>query len=110
MSAPLKDIGALNRRLVLEAPAETGDGAGGVVRTYEALTTQWAQVTPVSARGDIAADSLGAALRHRIVIRMRGGISTRHRLRDGARLYRIAALRESANRRFLEIDAEERED
>ena len=71
MSAPLKDIGALNRRLVLEAPAETGDGAGGVVRTYEALTTLWAQVTPVSARGDIAADSLGAALRHRIVIRAR---------------------------------------
>lgn len=110
MSAPLKDIGALNRRLVLEAPAETGDGAGGVVRTYEALTALWAQVTPVSARSDIAADNLGAALRHRIVIRTRGGISTRHRLRDGARVYRIVALRESAGRRFLEIDAEERED
>ena len=110
MSAPLKDISALNRRLVLEAPVETGDGRGGIVRTYEALTTLWAQVTPVSARGDIAADSLGAALRHRIVIRTRGGISTRHRLRDGTRVYRIVALRESAGRRFLEIDAEERED
>ncbi|HJS60688.1 MAG TPA: phage head closure protein [Pseudolabrys sp.] len=110
MSAPLKDIGALNRRLVLEAPAETGDGAGGVVRTYETLTTLWAQVTPVSARSDIAADNLGAALLHRIVIRTRDGISTRHRLREGARVYRIVALRESAGRRFLEIDAEERED
>ena len=72
MSAPLKDIGALNRRLVLEAPVETGDGAGGVVRTYEAVATLWAQVMPVSARDDIAADSLGAVLRHRIVIRARG--------------------------------------
>ena len=53
MSATLKDIGVLNRRLVLEAPAETGDGAGGVVRTYEAVTTLWAQVTPVSGRGDV---------------------------------------------------------
>ena len=110
MSAPLKDIGALNRRLVLEAPAETGDGTGEVVRTYEAVATLWAQVMPVSARGDIAAYSLGAALRHRIVIRARPGITTRHRLRDGARLYRIVAVRESADRRFLEIDVEERED
>lgn len=110
MSAPLKDIGALNRRLVLEAPAETGDGAGGVVRTYETVTTLWAQVTPVSGRGDIAGDSLGAVLRRRIVIRARSGINTRHRLRDGARVYRIVAVRESDGRRFLEIDAEERED
>ena len=110
MSAPLKDIGALNRRLVLEAPAETGDGTGEVVRTYEAVATLWAQVMPVSARGDIAAYSLGAALRHRIVVRARSGISTRHRLRDGARVFRIMAVRESDGRRFLEIDAEERED
>ena len=110
MSAPLKDIGALNRRLVLEAPTETGDGAGGVVRTYEAVATLWAQVTAASARSDIAADSLGAVLRHRIVIRARGGIGTRHRLRDGAHVYRIVAVRESDGRRFLEIEAEERED
>jgi SPP1 family predicted phage head-tail adaptor len=110
VSAPLKDVGALNRRLVLEAPVETGDGAGGVVRTYEAVATLWAQVTPVSARGDIAAHSLGAAVRHRIVIRARSGITARHRLRDGARVYRIVAVRENVWRRFLEIDAEERED
>lgn len=110
MSAPLKDIGALNRRLVLEAPAETGDGAGGVVRTYETVATLWAQVTAASARSDIAADSPGAVLRHRIVIRARSGIGTRHRLRDGAHVYRIVAVRESDGRRFLEIEAEERED
>lgn len=110
MSAPLKDIGALNRRLVLEAPAETGDGTGGIVRTYEAVATLWAHVMPVSARDDISADSLGAVLRRRIVIRARGDISTRHRLRDGARVYRVVAVRESFGRRFLEIDVEERED
>jgi hypothetical protein len=40
----------------------------------------------------------------------RSGISTLHRLRDGARVFRIMAVRESDGRRFLEIDAEERED
>jgi SPP1 family predicted phage head-tail adaptor len=110
MTAPLNDIGALKRRLVLETPAETADGAGGVTRVYANEATLWAQVTPISARGDIAADSLGAVLRHRIVIRARDRVTTRHRLRDGARVYRIVAVRENADRRFLEIDAEERED
>lgn len=110
MTAPLTDIGALNRRLALEAPVESSDGAGGVTRGYTTVTTVWAQVLPVSARADIAADSLGAALRHRIVMRARPGITTSHRLREDARVYRIVAVRESADRRFLEIEAEERQD
>jgi len=110
MTAPLSNIGALNRRLMLEAPVETADGAGGVTRDYATEVMLWAQVTPGPARADIAADSLGATLRYRIVIRARGGITPWHRLRDGARIYRIVAVRDSAGRRFLEIDAEERKD
>ncbi len=100
----------LNRRLVLEAPAEASDGEGGVTRLYDVVTTLWAQVLPVSARADVAADSLGAALRTTIVIRMRSDLTTRHRLLDGARVYRILSLRASADRRFLEIEAEARKD
>lgn len=103
-------IGDLNRRLVLEAPAETDDGAGGVTRLYDVVTTLWAQVIPLTARGDVAADSLGASARYRIVIRMRDGITTQHRFQDGARIYRIVALHESGDRRFLEIDTDVRED
>jgi head-tail joining protein len=44
------------------------------------------------------------------VMRARNGISMRHRLRDGTRVYRIIAMRETVDRRFLEIDVEERED
>lgn len=106
----MTNIGELNRRLVLEAPVESDDGAGGVARGYQAVTTLWAQVTPVSARADVSADSLGGARRYAIVIRRRDDVGTRHRLREGARIYRILAARESADRRFLEIAAEERED
>lgn len=103
-------IGDLNRRLVLEAPVETDDGAGGVTRTYQTVTTLWAQVTPLAARADVTAGSLGAALSYRITIRARDDVTTRHRLQDGTRVYRVIAVRESADRRFLEIEAEERED
>lgn len=106
MTAP----GELNRRLVLEAPVETADGEGGVTRLYDVVTTLWAQVTPVSARADVAAGSLGQALRYAIVIRKRSDVTTRHRLLDGARIYRILSVAESADRRFLEIEAEEHQD
>jgi SPP1 family predicted phage head-tail adaptor len=110
MTAPITNIGDLNRRLVLEAPAESDDGAGGVTRLYDVVTTLWAQVTPASVRGDVAAGSLGAAARYRIVIRMRAGITTQHRFADGTRIYRVIATRDSADRRFLEIETEVRED
>jgi SPP1 family predicted phage head-tail adaptor len=106
MTAP----GELNRRLVLEAPSEGDDGAGGVTRLYDVVTTLWAQVTPLVARAEVAADCLGASARFRIVIRMRAGITTQHRFQDGTRIYRVIATRESADRRFLEIDADVRED
>jgi SPP1 family predicted phage head-tail adaptor len=102
--------GDLSRRLTLEAPVETDDGSGGVTRTYEAMTTLWAQVLPLSGRADLAAGSLGAALRYAIVIRQRDDVTTRHRFTEGGRVYRVVAVRPSADRRFLEIDAEERED
>jgi head-tail adaptor len=49
-------------------------------------------------------------LRTRIVIRKRSDVNTRHRLLDGARIYRILGVRVSADHRFLEIDAEEHQD
>jgi SPP1 family predicted phage head-tail adaptor len=102
--------GDLDRRLVLEAPAEADDGAGGVIRSYETATTLWAQVIPVRARSDVAADSLAALVTHRIVVRAPRTLTTLNRFRDGTRIFRIVAFRETADRRFLEIDAEERED
>lgn len=104
------DIGALNRRLILQAPSEIVDGMGGVRRDYDTVATLWGSVTPVSARGDSEAERLGAALRFRIVIRFRNDVTTRHRFVDGAHIYRIVAVREIARRHFLEIDAEERQD
>ena len=106
MTAP----GDLNRRLVLEAPAETADGAGGVTVTYNAVATLWAKVEPVSARSVVVADAPGATVTHRITVRSYALITTRHRFVEDARVYRIVTLRDDATRRFLVIGAEERTD
>ncbi|MBM3529052.1 MAG: head-tail adaptor protein [Alphaproteobacteria bacterium] len=105
----MTDPGRLNRRLALEAPVETPDGAGGVTRTYETAATLWASVEAVAARGAVEAGALGANVTHRIRIRFSPDITVRHRFRDGARVYRIASLR-VRDRRFVDIDAEERTD
>ena len=105
------DPGALRHRLVLEQPLESPDGAGGVTRGYATVTTLWAAVMPVTARGDVVADGVDATVTHRIIVRSGPDVTTRHRLREGARIFRILALRDSdGSGRFLEIHAEERVD
>lgn len=105
------DPGRLRRRLVLEAPVETADDAGGVLVTYAAIATLWGAVSSSRAREDVEADATGARVTHRIVVRAGPEITTRHRLRLGSRVFRIAGVYDlDATGRFLAIDAEERAD
>ena len=104
----MSNPGLLKCRLMLEGPMESADGAGGVTRGYDAVATLWAEVTPVSATRAIEAERAGARVTHRIQIRFSNDITTRHRFRDGARIFRIVSLRDRDGRgRFLQIEAEE---
>jgi head-tail adaptor len=103
------DPGKLKTRLQVQAPAETDDGQGGVTRSYTTLTTAWAQVTPFSTRGtgaDVQADAEGATVKYRILLRSNFILTLQHRLVDGARIYRISAIRDADDRRFIAVDAE----
>ena len=100
------DPGALNTRLTIEAPVESDDGQGGVVRGYADAVGAWAQVTHLAARHDLSADADGAGLRARIVMRSGVVLTLQHRLVDGARVYRITGIRDRDGGRFIEIDAE----
>jgi SPP1 family predicted phage head-tail adaptor len=111
MTAAMIDPGALRHRLTLEAPVETPDGAGGVTRTYTTVATLWAALVPVAAAGDVQADALAATVTHRILMRARSDLTTRHRLRQGTRVFRIVALRDAdGSGRFVEVQAQERVD
>jgi head-tail adaptor len=103
------DPGRLKTRLSIEAPVETGDGQGGVVRSTTTLATVWAQVAPLAARaagGGVEADAEGATTKYRIILRSNFSLTLQHRLVDGARIYRITAIRDRDDRRFIEVDAE----
>ncbi len=103
------DPGRLKTRLQIQAPVESDDGQGGVTRSYATLTTAWAEVTPVSARGngaDVQADAEGAAVKYRILLRSNFILTLQHRLVDSARIYRLTAIRDADDRRFIAVDAE----
>lgn len=107
----MSDPGLLRHRLVLEVPVETDDGAGGVARSYNAVATVWAALTPLSERESVSAEELGANLTHRITIRAGVSVTTRHRFTLGTRVFRIVTLRDpDESGRFVEILAEERAD
>lgn len=104
------DPGRLKTRLVVEQPAETPDGQGGVVRSYAIAATVWASLTPLRATEGVSADARGAAVSHRIIVRSNLTLTMRHRFREGDRVFTIAGIRGAGDRRFLVIDAVERVD
>ncbi|WPY95074.1 head-tail adaptor protein [Limimaricola variabilis] len=103
----------LNRALLLEAPLRRPDGAGGFDQGWAALGTLWAAIEARSGR-DL--DDMGAAL-SRVLLRIKvraapPGSSMRpqagQRLREGARLFAIRAVREAdPDGRYLICEAEE---
>lgn len=102
------DPGRLKTRLVIQQPQDAPDDQGGTVRTWTTYATVWASVTPMSTRCDVQAGSDGATQNYRIVVRSNFSLSLQHRFSDGARIYRINAIRDRDDRRFIEIDAEVR--
>lgn len=102
------DIARLRHRLVLEAPVDTPDGAGGVSRMWQAEAELWGALEPVSASARLVAEQQGARVTHRIVLRHRPGITTAHRLSRGGRTFAIRSIYDPDERgRALVIAAEE---
>jgi len=108
MSAP-----RLTRRVVLERPARTPDGAGGFAAGWVPLGTHWAEVVPVASGGAADEGMAPRRQRHRITLRAAPpGSPARpvagQRLREGARIFEIMGVTErDAGARFLVCYTEE---
>lgn len=89
---PSGGLGRLRRRLVIEAPVETPDGAGGSDRTFVTIGAAWADIEWL--RGDerwLAGRPEQAGML-RVALRHRAGLDAGMRFRDGARILDIKAL------------------
>jgi len=101
-------IGELRVRLVLEQPEETGDGIGGVTRTWSDAGSVWAALEPLAMDEKTITDRETPVLRYRLVLRSYPDLSVKHRFRLGSRILRIRALRDAGERgEFVECLVEE---
>lgn len=100
------DPGQLRTRLILQQPVEMPDDQGGVTRVWSSYGNAWAQVVPLAAQPGVEADASGATQNYRITMRGNFSLTLQHRLVEGGKVYRIVAIRESSDRRFIEIDAQ----
>ncbi len=103
----------LTRRLVLEAPLRTVDGAGGFAESWAAQGTVWAEVKAGTGRAADAAGLSVSRVPYRIVLRAAPqGAPSRpvagQRFVDGARVFRILAVTEAdAGAQYLICTARE---
>lgn len=89
----------LNRLLVLEAPVRVADGAGGYTEAWEPLGEIWAELSAGTGRETAGEMVTLSTVGYRIVVRGAPiGDPARpkpeQRFREGARVFRIAAVAE----------------
>jgi len=106
MPHPIR-LGRLRHRIVIEEPVETADGAGGVLRTWREAATAWASVEAVSAAARFEAVQAGQTVSHRVVMRARQDLTTRHRLRRGTTVYELRSVHATPAEDFVLVLAQE---
>ena len=90
----------LNRQLILEAPVQVADGAGGYDESWSALGMLWAQIDSASGSLVMGQTVALSGISHQITVRAAPvGQSNRpiagQRFRMGSRVFRIDAVNEA---------------
>ncbi|MGJ8610790.1 MAG: head-tail adaptor protein [Octadecabacter sp.] len=103
----------LNRQLVLEAPTQVADGAGGYTQGWVALGTLWANVKASTGREAAGVAATLSRVAYKIIVRgAPTGSDARpkanQRFVDGTRVFVILAVAEhDTDARFLMCTAQE---
>jgi SPP1 family predicted phage head-tail adaptor len=91
--------GRLRHRLVIEAPLDLPDGAGGATRGWTVVGQCWARIEPMVADVRLQYSRPDQAQTHRIILRWRADIDGSHRFGLGARRFQVLATADADERR-----------
>ena len=101
-------IASLRHRLILEAPVDVPDGAGGFERQWQQVDEIYGRITEQPGPQQLNAEKLENVSRVRIIIRWRPDMAGHVRLREGARIFHVRATFDAdSKRRFMTCDCEE---
>lgn len=100
--------GELRTRAMLEAPDDSTDESGAIVRVWRPVASIWAKVSPRRGAELFVAGAQESVLTSEVVMRWRPDVASPMRLRIGARALSIrAAFDLDGSRRFLVCVCEE---
>lgn len=97
--------GELDRRITIERGVDTLDSFGGVDRSWSAIATVWAKVTPISDGERWRAQEVAAEVTTRFLIRWGAGVLPTDRIRYAGAVYEISGVKEVGRREGQEITA-----
>lgn len=102
---------ALADRITLQTATITRDSVGGPVETWADTITVWANVVDLTGKAINEAQQVGSLVNRRVTIRWRASITAALRVKfaDG-RTAKVAFVRESQRREYLELHCEKAHD
>ena len=83
--------GQLRHRITIQTRTESTDAIGGYTETWATYYECWAAVWPIKSAEQLDAMKLENQITHRIRIRYRSGITTKHRVLFGERTFQIVS-------------------
>ena len=85
-------FGRMKQRVAVQSVAQVSDGQGGFIETWSTVATVWCEITPVSNYERIEAMKLASPVSHKVNMRFYRGLTTKHRLLFGARIFSIKEI------------------
>lgn len=82
----------LKKRISIEVPTETADGAGGFTITWNNFASVWAEIIPLRGREELQSAKIQEVKNFKITIRYLSGITTKMRINFGGRIFNIRAV------------------
>ncbi len=99
---------ALRHRVELQSVSTSRDIIGGLVETWAAYATVWAEVRQASGREIWYRQQMNAQAAWTVGIRYRADVTTKHRVAYGSRTFEIRSVIDpEQRRRFLMIGCDE---
>ena len=101
-------VGNLRQRVTLQAPIDTSDDIGGVLRVYTTVATVFGSVEAKAGQEIAIDDRLVQSVLYSLLIRWRPGVFAEHRVLMDARVFNIRSVYDpDGRRRFLKAELEE---
>lgn len=85
-------IGQLRHRISVQSETMATDASGGALPTYSTIDTRWAKIDPLEGRELYNAQQTVAGTTHKIAMRFYSGLTPKHRLLYGTRIFRIISV------------------